>query len=230
MNTDICNKQIKMSIYQKQEKIKNFLNFLIHKYNSPTNIQFSLEPASFRFEENTINMSLIELKNDSIEELLWTIAHEYRHHLQFMGKVNNEFKNHYLTRLFKIKQCKDSIKRNSYSLLLIPIMIGIFKDFPILMLCMNLPIITLFLFFVNKPGIDLYLWLSDESNLKFEKKLEKDADFFANCEVGTGNLVWGRFKDDLDFSESKTQHPSHEERYLESLKFKLNPQIVPFLR
>lgn len=217
------------NMQDKQIRIKNFLEFLIKKHNSSTHIIFSNEPPSYRFEDKIINISLIDLKNETLSELLWTVAHEYRHHLQYMGKVSPEIRTHYVTRLDKLKQCKDSIKKNSYSLLLIPIMIAVLKDYPLLMFLFNLPILTIFLFFVNRPGIDFYIWLSDQKILEFEKSLERDADLFANQEVGTGSLVWGKYQSDPDFSVEKTQHPSHKERFLTALKYKINPQIYEFL-
>lgn len=215
---------------KKKVQIEAFLQLLIEKYQSKTQIVYSLEPASYRFENNSINISLIELKTESLEELLWTVAHEYRHHLQFKGKVNSAFQEHYLIHFKKLKQCKDSIKRNSYSLALIPISILLLKDFPIILLLMNLPILATFLFFVNSPGIDLYLWMHDKKNLDFSKKLEKDADHFANKEVGTGYLVWGKYSSDPDFDSEKTHHPSHKERFIDSLQFRINPQIYDFIK
>lgn len=214
----------------KKAQIKNFLDYLCFNHNTQVNLEFGFHNACYQFEEKVIMFSLLDLKNETIEELLWTLAHEFRHHLQYEGKVSAEIQNHYLTKLNKFQQCKDSIKLNSYSLTIIPFLLLAFKEFPLLMLLINLPILTILVFFINKPGVDLYIWLSHRSNLEFEKMIEKDADNFANLEVGTGVLVWGRYKDDDDFDEEKTQHPSHKERYLESLKFTVNPQISQFLK
>lgn len=214
---------------KKKTQINSFLQLLIDKHQSHSAIQYSLDPACYRFENHTINMSLIELKTESIEELLWTVAHEYRHHLQFKGKVCPEYREHYLTHYNKLKQCKDSIKINSCSLILIPALIFLLKDFPILMLFINLPILASFLFFVNRPGVELYIWMNDQKNTNFNKLLERDADNFANEEVGTGYLVWGKHINEPDFDSEKTNHPSHKERFITALKFKINPQIFSFI-
>lgn len=219
------------SIELKKEKLQEFLEFLCQKHNTSVDLVFEIESACYRFEEKIIHIPIEDLRTESLKELLWTLAHEFRHHLQFEGKVNPEIFKYFQEKLEKITQCKEASRIRINPLFFIPtISIILFSNYvPLSFFIIPFSLVSVYYFFNNKHGVEFNIWLNLSSNREFERLIEKDADDFANKEVGTGHLVWGKYKDQVEFKVRQTQHPTHEERYLESLKFSENPQILNFL-
>lgn len=62
-------------------KVNNFLNYLAGKYNFRVNLAFSKVSSHYIGFENTIYLSQKDIDRHSEEELLWIVAHEYKHAL-----------------------------------------------------------------------------------------------------------------------------------------------------
>ena len=211
--------------FKKEKLIKLFVYFQ-RKYDLECSFSFSKYGGTyFEVHRNNLNIDLVDIENHNIESLAWILAHECRHAMQFQHKLLDDI-------IYQSSKIYLKNRENVFYLLLITSLLLIFKsDVSIIQ-----HIAILFGLYVFIGSRLIYT----RKYLKLRRKMEEDADEFANKAVGTGAFVFLHYLSPQNKNTRKWRklffgagpqdvHPNPYDRMKEAAKYRMNPEIMAIL-